>query len=68
MNWELLHNLGKTGYMQLLGSVEKKVFKRSEVYISRWSKEDGLNMKEMYGLYDEIDLYINEKYRELFGI
>lgn len=67
MNWELLHNPGQTGYMQILEPVEKEVFKRCESRLSGWRNAGTLNTKEVYQLYEELDKFITEKYRELFG-
>ena len=68
LNWELLYNAGQTGYMQRLAPVEKEVFGRSESKLNEWRATGAVDTKQLYLLYDELDHYLTQQYKELFGI
>lgn len=67
-NWDLLYNADRTGYMQRLVPVEKEVFSRSERNLNEWRSTGKVDTKQLYLLYDELDNYLTEQYKELFGI
>lgn len=67
-NWDLLYNADRTGYMQRLVPVEKEVFSRSEGKLNEWRSAGKVDTKRLYLLYDELDNYLTEQYKELFGI
>lgn len=68
MNWELLYNNDKTGYMQSLAPVEKQVFLLAEPKLDGWRAKGGLDVQQVYQLYNELDRYISEEYSRLFGL
>lgn len=67
-NWDLLYNADRTGYMQRLVPVEKDVFSRSERNLNEWRSTGKVDTKQLYRLYNELDTYIMQQYKELFGI
>lgn len=67
-NWDLLYNADRTGYMQRLVPVEKEVFSRSEQKLNEWRSTGKVDTKQLYLLYDELDNYLTERYKRLFGI
>lgn len=67
-NWELLYNLDKTGYMQLLAPVEKKVFQMTEPLMEEWRGKGTPDVQQMYQFYDELDRYVAGEYNRLFGL
>lgn len=67
-NWDLLYNADRTGYMQRLVPVEKEVFSRSERNLNEWRSTGKVDTKQLYRLYNELDTYIMQQYKELFGI
>lgn len=67
-NWELLYNLDKTGYMQLLAPVEMKVFQMTEPLMEEWRTKGTPNVQQMHQLYDELDRYVAGEYNRLFGL
>ncbi|MCC8187039.1 MAG: hypothetical protein LIP08_05895 [Bacteroides sp.] len=68
LHWELLHNSKGTGMMQVLEPVEKEVFFRTAPYLQRWREGGAPDVKECYSLYEELDLYVEERYREYFDL
>lgn len=68
MNWELLFNPGRTGYMQQLAPVEQEVFLRTNPLLDKWRGEGALEVKQVHRLYKELDHYVTEQYKTLFGI
>lgn len=68
MNWELLFNHSGTGFMQRLVPVEQEVFLRTEPLLERWRGEGAPDVKQMRRLYKELDSYVAERYKTLFGI
>lgn len=67
-NWELLYNLDKTGYMQLLAPVEEKVFQMTEPLMKEWRAKGTPDIQQMYQFYDELDRYVAGEYNRLFGL
>lgn len=67
-NWELLYNLDKTGYMQLLAPVEEKVFQMTEPLMKEWRGKGTPDVQQMYQFYDELDRYVAGEYNRLFGL
>lgn len=68
MNWELLYNSDKTGYMQSLAPVEERVFFLTEPRLDEWREKGALDVRQVYQLYDELDKYISAAYNRLFGL
>lgn len=68
MNWELLYNNDKTGYMQRLAPVEKKVFDITRPGLDAARKNGKLNVEEVYKWYDEMDQYVAGAYQTMFGL
>lgn len=68
MNWELLFNHSGTGFMQRLAPVEQEVFLRTEPMLDKWRSEGRMDVKEVHRLYKELDSYVAEQYKILFGI
>ena len=68
MNWELLYNSDKTGYMQSLAPVEERVFFLTEPRLDEWREKGSLDVRQVYQLYDELDKYISAAYNRLFGL
>lgn len=68
LNWELLYNHDKTGYMQLLAPVEEHVFRMSELVLDEWRKKGAPDVQQMHRLYNDMDRYITDAYGQLFGL
>lgn len=68
LNWELLYNADRTGYMQRLAPVEKETFERAGKQLSEWRSKGSIDTKQLYGLYEELDRYLTEQYKLLFGL
>lgn len=68
MNWELLYNNDKTGYMQCLAPVEKTVFDMTRPGLEAARKKGKLNVEDIYKCYDELDKYVVGQYQALFGL
>lgn len=68
MNWELLFNGSGTGFMQQLAPVEQEVFLRTKPLLERWRSEGAVDVKQAHRLYKELDSYVEEQYKTLFGI
>lgn len=64
-NWEKLYNNSQTGYMQRLAPVEKEVFHKSIPVLDRWRKKGAIDGKEMQQLYNELDQYIEMRYKPI---
>lgn len=67
MNWELLYNPDKTGYMQRLAPVETAVFAKTQPSLEAWRMKGTLELKQVYQLYDELDSCVAGEYQRLFG-
>lgn len=68
MNWELLYNQDKTGYMQQLAGVEDRVFLMTEPKLEEWREKGKVEVQQLYQLYDELDKYVVGEYKQLFGL
>lgn len=68
MNWEKLYNAEKKGYMQLLAPVEEEVFKRTQPLLKEWRKNGRIDIKAMQTLYNELDSFIETKYKDMFEL
>lgn len=68
LNWELLYNNNKTGYMQLLAPVEKKVFDMTRPTLEAARGNGKLETTAIYQCYDQLDAYVAGMYQTLFGL
>lgn len=68
MNWELLYNNDKTGYMQRLAPIEKGVFDRTRPGLDASRKKGELDVEEIYQCYDALDSYVAGAYQTMFGL
>lgn len=68
LNWELLYNRDKTGYMQRLSSVEESVWIKTQPQLDAWRAAGAVDVKQLHQLYDELDSYVAGEYRKLFGL
>jgi hypothetical protein len=67
-HWELLYNPAQTGYIQLMMPVEKNVFRKTAIQLDRWREQGKIDITQEHALYDELDTYIKECYKNLFAL
>jgi hypothetical protein len=63
----LLYNQKGSGYLQQLKSVEDTVFEKSLKKLESWRTNKNFK-KEIPEFYNQINVFVTEKYRTLFGI
>ncbi|MEG1563622.1 MAG: carcinine hydrolase/isopenicillin-N N-acyltransferase family protein [Bacteroides sp.] len=68
LNWELLFDANKSGYMQRLAPVEAHVFSCTQPYQEAWRAKGKVDTQQLYQLYDELDRYVKDAYWQLFGL
>lgn len=67
-NFELLYNPQQTGYIQLITPIEKEVIHKTENALARWREKNGINVTELYALYNELNMYVTDQYGKLFNL
>jgi hypothetical protein len=66
--WEALYNQAGNGIMQQLVPVENEIFSRSHPSITKWQKNNKVDEKELQRLYNNLSIWITDRYKSLFGI
>ncbi len=68
INTTKVFNANGTGITQRIIPLEKQIIARAEESLAAWRLEGRINQSELGKLYDWVDTYVRDSYRETFGL
>ncbi len=68
INTTKVFNANGTGITQRIIPLEKQIIARAEESLAAWRLEGRINQSELVKLYDWVDTYVRDSYRETFGL